>query len=76
MFSKVYYIIKKGDNLYDISQKFYGRACYWRTIYYANRKALGDHPNILVPGQIIRIPSRWWSAARIKRIYILDFWTE
>jgi LysM repeat protein len=33
-----YYTVKKGDNLWNISRKYYGTGVKWGTIYSANRK--------------------------------------
>jgi esterase/lipase superfamily enzyme len=52
------YIVKKGDTLSDISLHFYGDAttATWRRIYETNRTILGPDPNLIIPGQALRIP--------------------
>jgi nucleoid-associated protein YgaU len=39
-----------------ISQRYYGTQANWRFIYEANQKIIGDNPNLIRPGQILRIP--------------------
>lgn len=49
------YRVQKGDTLYSIAHKVYGRRDKWRVIYDANRGVVG--PNYLLkPGQTLTIP--------------------
>ncbi len=50
-----YYIIKKGDTLSAIAKQFYGKANEYPKIFEANREVIKD-PNLIFPGQKIRIP--------------------
>ena len=50
------YVVRKGDTLYKISQKFYGNKKNWRRIYKANRKTLTDGPDKIQPGMKLVIP--------------------
>jgi len=50
-----YYIIKKGDTLSAIAKQFYGKANDYPKIFDANREVIKD-PNLIFPGQKIRIP--------------------
>jgi nucleoid-associated protein YgaU len=50
-----YYIIKKGDTLSAIAKQFYGKANDYPKIFEANREVIKD-PNLIFPGQKIRIP--------------------
>ncbi len=50
------YTVGSGDVLGAISQKVYGTATKWRTIYDANRDVIGADPNKLKPGMVLRIP--------------------
>lgn len=47
------YTVKRGDTLWHIAKKFYGRGSLWGIIAKENR--LKD-PNIIYPGQILMIP--------------------
>lgn len=47
------YTVQPGDNLYDIG-KAYGVA--WQTIYDANKSVIGGNPNLIKPGQHLKIP--------------------
>lgn len=50
-----YYVIKAGDTLSAIAQKFYGKASAYPRIFEANREVIQD-PDLIFPGQKIRIP--------------------
>jgi len=50
-----YYIIKKGDTLSAVAKQFYGKANDYPRIFEANREVIKD-PNLIFPGQKIRIP--------------------
>lgn len=50
------YTVKKGDNLWKISQRFYGDGRQWETIYQANVKVIGPDPDLIQPGQVLTIP--------------------
>lgn len=52
---KTTYVVKKGDNLSAISQKFYGTSRNWKKILEANKPELSD-PSKLKIGQTIKIP--------------------
>ena len=50
-----YYIVKKGESLWDISKKVYGKGSRWKEIYEANRDKI-KNPNKLYKGLELRIP--------------------
>ncbi len=50
-----YYEIQKGDNLWKIADKFYGDGTKHTKIFADNREVIKD-PNLIFPGQKIRIP--------------------
>ena len=50
-----YYVIKSGDTLSAIAKQFYGDANKYNQIFEANREVIKD-PNLIFPGQKIRIP--------------------
>ena len=52
------YTIVEGDTLLSISQRFYGDETLWRRIYDANRQTIGDNPDNLRVGTVLRIPPR------------------
>ena len=49
------YTVKKGDTLSAIAKREYGDAGAWQRIYAANRDQL-DNPDLIHPGQELRIP--------------------
>lgn len=53
---KRYYTVRRGDSLWKISKKYYGKGSQWRKIYNANRKKIGKNPNRIYPGQRFVIP--------------------
>jgi nucleoid-associated protein YgaU len=49
------YTVKSGDTLSKIGQH-HGVA--WREIYEANKDVIGDNPDLIKPGQQLRIPKK------------------
>jgi len=49
------YTVQKGDSLSKIAKREYGDAQQWRRIYEANRDTIKD-PDLIYPGQVVRIP--------------------
>lgn len=49
------YVVKRGDRLWKIAEKYYGNGRYWRRIAKANP---GVNPRKLKRGTILRIPLR------------------
>ena len=48
--------VVKGDTLWDIAQTVYGDATRWPEIYAANTDVIGADPDLIFPGQVLRIP--------------------
>lgn len=48
--------VKKGDNLWKIAEKHYGNGSKYPEIFEANKPMLKD-PDLIYPGQMLRIPS-------------------
>ncbi|WP_052699858.1 LysM peptidoglycan-binding domain-containing protein [Martelella endophytica] len=48
-------IIRRGDNLWRISRRLYGRGVRYTTIYLANEPQIVN-PNIILPGQVFSVP--------------------
>ena len=46
------YIVKPGDNLTLIGKKY---GISWRTIYENNKDIIGNNPNLIKPGQVLKI---------------------
>jgi nucleoid-associated protein YgaU len=51
------YTVKAGDTLSAIAKREYGDATEWRRIYDANRDQIDD-PDLIHPGQELKIPAR------------------
>lgn len=51
------YTVKKGDCLWNIAKKFYGDGAKYTKIYNANKKTIGSNPNLIRPGQVLKIPT-------------------
>jgi hypothetical protein len=45
-----------GDTLWDIAGKVYGDPTRWPEIYAANTAIIGSDPDLIFPGQVLRIP--------------------
>lgn len=54
--TETFYIVRKGDTLSGISDKYYGSASKWPKIFDANRKTISD-ANKLTPGTKLIIPN-------------------
>ncbi|TPW32021.1 LysM peptidoglycan-binding domain-containing protein [Pararhizobium mangrovi] len=52
-----YVIIRKGDTLWQISRRTYGRGVRYTTIYLANSQQIRD-PNYILPGQVFDVPKK------------------
>ncbi|HKK75646.1 MAG TPA: peptidoglycan-binding protein LysM [Saprospiraceae bacterium] len=50
-----FYEVKSGDSLSKIAKEFYGDAMKYPVIFEANKPMLKD-PNLIYPGQVLRIP--------------------
>ena len=50
-----FYEVKSGDSLSKIAKKYYGNAMKYPVIFEANKPMLKD-PNLIYPGQMLRIP--------------------
>ena len=50
------YLVEKGDTLFDIASKFFVGGDLWPIIYRENDKVIGSDPNLIEPGQILKIP--------------------
>ena len=48
--------VVSGDNLSFISQKYYNTQANFRLIYEANKEIIGDNPNLIRVGQVLKIP--------------------
>ena len=49
--------VAKGDTLSHIAKEYYGKAGKWHAIYDANRDVIGDNPDKIHPGQVLKIPA-------------------
>ena len=50
-------IIRRGDSLWRISRRVYGRGIRYSTIYLANQPQIAD-PSRIFPGQVFKVPDR------------------
>jgi nucleoid-associated protein YgaU len=49
------YVVRPGDSLWAIAQRYYGDGSLWPLLYVAN----ADHvynPNLIYPGEVLRLP--------------------
>lgn len=50
------YTVAKGDSLWKIAQKVYGKGSDYTKLYEANKSTIGSNPNLIYPGQVFTIP--------------------
>ena len=50
------YIVEKGDTLFHIASKFFVGGDLWPEIYKLNERIIGADPNLIKPGQILKLP--------------------
>ena len=50
-------IIRRGDTLWRISRRVYGRGVRYSTIYLANQTQIED-PDRIWPGQVFKVPEK------------------
>lgn len=48
----VTYVVQKGDTLWGIAEKY---NTTWQEIYELNKDVIGDNPNLIYPGQVLKI---------------------
>ncbi len=51
-----YYVVKSGDSLWAIAKKYYGNGAKCNIIYNANKDKI-KNPNLIYPGQKLKIPN-------------------
>ena len=51
------YIVKSGDNLWDISRHFMHDGTKWGDLYKVNESVIGSNPRLILPGQELSIPT-------------------
>jgi nucleoid-associated protein YgaU len=49
------YTVAKGDSLSKIAKRIYGDAQKWHQIYEANKDTI-KNPDLIQPGQVLKIP--------------------
>lgn len=47
--------VVRGDTLYGLAKKYYGNGSRWREIYNDNKAVIGANPNLIIPGQVLKI---------------------
>lgn len=55
--SKTSVIIRRGDTLWQISRRIYGKGVRYTTIYLANEAQITD-PDRIIPGQVFGVPDK------------------
>lgn len=48
--------VKKGDSLWKIAQKHLNNGSRWREIYELNKSVIGKNPDLIKPGQVLKLP--------------------
>lgn len=49
------YTVKSGDSLYVIAKRFYGDGAKWRELYQKNEATIGNNPNLILPGWVLKL---------------------
>ena len=50
------YTVASGDSLSAIAKSQLGDSSHWKALYEANKGAIGDNPNNLKVGQVLKLP--------------------
>ena len=50
------HVVEPGDTLSQIALEELGKADRWQGLFQRNRAVIGSDPNLIVPGQVIRLP--------------------
>jgi nucleoid-associated protein YgaU len=50
------YVVKSGDSLSKIAKELLGDAKRWPELYELNKALIGDNPNMIHPGQELKLP--------------------
>ncbi len=50
------YVVQGGDSLSKIAEAELGDSTRWTEIYELNKDIIGDNPNLIKPGQKLRLP--------------------
>ena len=50
------YTVRPGDSLSKIAKALMGDAKKWRALYEANKDVVGSNPDLIHPGQVLKIP--------------------
>jgi len=50
------YTVRPGDSLSKIAKSLLGDARKWRLLYEANKEVVGSNPDLIQPGQVLKIP--------------------
>lgn len=59
------YTVQAGDSLSKIARKLGGSTRDWKAIYAANRDVIGKNPNLIEPGQVLKLPAKLAHAAPV-----------
>jgi hypothetical protein len=51
-----WWYVRPGDTLTGLAERFYGNGNRWPDIYAANKDSIGPDPDLIFPGQVLRIP--------------------
>ncbi|HLZ72573.1 MAG TPA: LysM peptidoglycan-binding domain-containing protein [Dehalococcoidia bacterium] len=49
------YVVRPGDCLWAIAQRYYGDGSLWPLLYAANADKVYN-PNLIYPGEVLRLP--------------------
>ena len=52
----VTHVVRPGESLYTIADRYYQAAGLWRVIFVANRENIGPDPDRLLVGTVLKIP--------------------
>ena len=50
------YTVQRGDTLWGIAQRKLGAGTAWKTLYQDNRGVIGSNPDLIRPGERLRVP--------------------
>lgn len=61
------YVVRRGDSLWRIAERILGDGSHYTDLVDLNRDVLGDRPDFITPGTVLRVPDTATPAAGVRK---------